>query len=101
MIDQRDKPMAEDSDSQYEDAMARQMRKARGGDGNDDLGEEDQGEDMMEEMRGGSDINEWLKEKRTIQFVRNSFGRFLRNFKDDRGVDIYEERISDMCTNNK
>lgn len=67
MIEQRDRVgMAEDSDSQYEGAMARQMRKARGADANLDEGDEDPGEEMMEEMRGGGDINEWLKEKRTI-----------------------------------
>jgi len=76
------------------------MRREREEGQGEDM-EEDAGEEMMEEMRGSSDINEWLKEKRTIQFVRNAFGRFLRNFKDDRGLDVYEERISEMCTNNK
>jgi len=92
--------MVEDSDSYNEEAMARRMRREREEGQGEDM-EEDAGEEMMEEMRGGSDINEWLKEKRTIQFVRNAFGRFLRNFKDDRGLDVYEERISEMCTNNK
>ena len=101
MLDKRDRDgMAEDSDSYDEDAMARRMRRERG-EAHGEEGEEDAREEMMEEMRGGSAINEWLKEKRTIQFVRNAFGKFLRNFKDERGYDVYEERISEMCTNNK
>lgn len=32
--------------------------------------------------------------------MRNSFGKFLRNYKSDEGVDIYEERINEMCSSN-
>jgi len=45
--------------------------------GNDD----DDYMDMGDNQKGR--ITEWLKEKKTIAFIRNSFGKFLRHFKDD------------------
>ena len=54
----------------------------------------------LEEIKG--DLKEWLKEPKTIQFIRNAFNKFLRNYKDNerRTTEVYEERINEMCHNN-
>ncbi len=62
--------------------------------------EEDEDLGNMEETLTGK-ISNWITEKKTINFIRNSFGKFLRHFKDEQGTEIYEQRIHDMCTNNK
>jgi DNA replication licensing factor MCM2 len=94
--------MLEDDYSEDDD-LARQLRKERQKinheqdvDGED---EEDIGHLEMGEAKGN--INEWLQQPRTIKFIRNQFSNFLRNFKDERGVDVYEQRITEMCSNNK
>jgi len=53
----------------------------------------------MEEQKGW--ISDWLREKKTIQFIRTSFNKFLRHFKDDTGHEVYDDRINEMVSNNK
>ncbi len=65
-----------------------------------EMREEDEDLGNMEETLTGK-ISNWITEKKTINFIRNSFGKFLRHFKDEQGTEIYEQRIHDMCTNNK
>jgi len=54
----------------------------------------------MEEALTGK-VSQWIKEKKTIQFIKQSFGKFLRHFKDEQGQDVYETWISEMCQSNK
>jgi hypothetical protein len=81
-----------------DDELARQLRRERQRlivehDGNEE--EEDEGKYLdLEEAKGN--ISEWLKQPRTVKFIRHQFGSFLRNFKDDKDVDVYEARISEM-----
>lgn len=44
--------------------------------------EEDEDLGNMEETLTGK-ISNWITEKKTINFIRNSFGKFLRHFKDE------------------
>jgi DNA replicative helicase MCM subunit Mcm2 (Cdc46/Mcm family) len=53
----------------------------------------------MEEQKGK--ISDWLREKKTIQFIRTSFNKFLRHFKDDNGHEVYDDRINEMVSNNR
>ena len=53
----------------------------------------------MEDPKGK--ISEWLRQPRTIKFVRRHFSNFLRHFKDEKNNDVYEQRIHEMCTANK
>lgn len=53
----------------------------------------------FEEVRGSLSV--WLQKKDVIQFVAKQFNTFLRNFKDDSGMFVYEDRIHSMCLNNK
>lgn len=91
-----------DEDSE-EDDLARQLRRERlkiNQEQEPDVDDEDDAKYLdIEEAKGN--ITEWLQQPRTIKFIRNQFSAFLRNFKDEKGVDVYEQRITEMCSNNK
>jgi len=46
-------------------------------------------------------LSEWLKQPNIIRYIQKTFSSFIKNFKDDNNKVIYEERIIDMCSNNK
>jgi DNA replication licensing factor MCM2 len=100
-------------DDEYSEAddVARQMRLERmrqqnnrgdedmGGTGGDDL---DMVQDVIdyEEVKGA--LSQWVQRPEVVRWIRKSFSNFLRNFKDEQtGVSVYEERIREMCSNNK
>lgn len=66
-------------------------------------------DDMMdEEMEGVIDYEDvkgklslWVQKPDVIKFIRKSFNQFLRQFKDERGEYVYEQRIHEMCSSNK
>jgi DNA replication licensing factor MCM2 len=43
----------------------------------------------------------WLAKQEVIRWIRKHFIHFLRTYKDENDQHIYEERIHEMCTNNK
>jgi len=43
----------------------------------------------------------WIAKEETTMFIRRKFGTFLRTFTDENNVNVYEQRIQDMCQNNK
>ena len=113
LLDQRDKKnamkgkrrpvaMLDDQEDSEDDNLARQLRRERQ---KIDRDQEAEGYEEevnyldIEETKGN--ITEWLQQPRTIKFIRQQFQSFLRNFKDDKGVDVYEQRITEMCSNNK
>ena len=53
----------------------------------------------VEENKGS--IHEWLQLPNTVKFIRHQFNIFLRNFKDENNLEVYEQRITEMCYNNK
>lgn len=70
----------------------------------DDEPEDDDPEDEkyldLEEMRGK--LNTWIREPRTIRFIRRHFKRFLLRYRDENtNLLIYETRINDMCSANR
>ena len=46
-------------------------------------------------------LSDWLNEPHVIRYIQISFNKFIKNFKDENGNNIYEARIIEMCTNNK
>eukprot|EP00347_Sterkiella_histriomuscorum_P014795 403359496 len=65
---------------------------------------EDRDENMKdaldyEDVRGKLSI--WLMREEVLRWIKNQFSSFLRHFKDDNGHSVYENRINDMCANNK
>lgn len=94
--------MLEEDDSEDDD-LARQLRRERQKIDRDQDVDGDEDDDAkyldIEEAKGNT--TEWLQQPRTIKFIRHQFSSFLRNFKDDKEVDVYEQRITEMCSNNK
>ena len=52
-----------------------------------------------EEVKG--QLSLWVQRPEVIRWIRKSFSNFLRNFRDEHGVCVYEDRIREMCSNNK
>lgn len=114
LMDQRDRQLAYKNkrrpvamlEEEYseDDDLARQLRKERqrhNHESNQDLEDEDDDAKYLDIEEAKGNTTEWLQQPRTIKFIRHQFSSFLRNFKDDRGVDVYEQRITEMCSNNK
>ena len=53
----------------------------------------------FEDVKGP--LSNWLKKENVIKFITRQFNTFLRNFKDDKGHFVYEDKIHEMCLNNK
>jgi DNA replication licensing factor MCM2 len=54
----------------------------------------------IEDVKGK--VSTWIKQPRTIRWIRRVFAGFIRTFKDEEtGEEVYEGRINDMCINNK
>jgi DNA replication licensing factor MCM2 len=95
--------MLQDEDNSEDEELARQLRRERQklafeNDGND---EDDDDAKLLELEDAKGNIHEWLQQPRTVKFIRVQFSNFLRNFKDDKGVEVYEQRITEMCSNNR
>lgn len=48
-------------------------------------------------------LNLWLQKRDVIKWISRQFNNFLRNFKNDGDANRfdYEEKIHEMCQNNK
>jgi DNA replication licensing factor MCM2 len=70
-----------------------------------DFERRDEGMDLMEEVLDFEDVkgrlSTWLAKPEVVRWVQKLFASFLRSYKDDNGVHVYEERIKEMCENNK
>ena len=68
----------------------------------EDLGGEDQEmQDLLdyEEVKGKRSL--WLQRPEVIKWIRKVFTNFLRTCKDEQGQSVHEQRINEMCANNK
>ncbi|CAI2383595.1 unnamed protein product [Moneuplotes crassus] len=92
--------MMEEEDSENEE-LARELRKERLRRDHKEEEEDDIDEQYLDYEETKGSIHEWLKQPKTVKFVRNQFSHFLRSFKDENGVDVYEQRIVEMCSNNR
>ncbi|XP_029457178.1 DNA replication licensing factor MCM2 isoform X2 [Rhinatrema bivittatum] len=91
-----------DSEDEDEDRPARKRRMAeRAAEG---MAEEE--EDMiesienLEDMKGHS-VREWVTMAATRLEIYHRFRNFLRTHVDERGHNVFKEKISDMCKENK
>ena len=62
---------------------------------------EDETENFLdiEDIKGKP--SEWIQQPNTRRWIKRTFNIFLRNYKDESGNSVYEQRIHEMCTNNK
>ena len=102
--------MANDDDFDDEEEVLQAMKQERmrmmmrddGGDANGLGAGSGSGLDQIldfEDVKGPLSI--WLKKPDVIKFISRQFNQFLRNFKNDTGTFLYEEKIHEMCQNNK
>jgi DNA replication licensing factor MCM2 len=99
LIDDEFEDEQDDINNQIRQERMRMMREGRY---DDQAVDED--EDMnkyldMEDVRG--QLSQWLRKKEVIKYVERQFQSFLRNFKDEKETFVYEEKIHEMCQNNK
>ena len=95
-----------EDDAQYSDEdeeLQRQRRmeqlRARR---EEDFGDEDQDMDDVldyEDVKGK--VSVWVQKPDVVKWIRKHFDQFLRTFKDEQGIHVYENRIHEMCLANK
>ena len=90
------------SDDQHE--LDRQLRRERHY-GQMDDGEMEDGMDDHERYLDIEDVkgklSNWISQPRTQRWIRRIFLLFLKTFKDDNNVNVYEQRIQKLVTDNK
>lgn len=91
----------DDDDNEIHNEMRRERMRRMLHDGNADEMDADDMQNMLdfEDVKGP--LSQWLRKTDVIKFITKQFNSFLRNFKDENGSFLYEEKIHDMCSNNK
>ena len=92
-----------DAEEDEEDELGRQMRMERMRAQRYEQNNDDQ-ENMMdaldyEDVKGK--LSQWVQRPEVVRWVRRIFAHFLRTFTDENGQNVYEQRINDMCANNR
>lgn len=93
----------EEQYSDEDEELARQRRmeqmKARR---DEEFGEEDQEmEDVLDYEDVKGKVSVWVQKPDVVKWIRKHFDLFLRTFKDENNVHVYENRIHEMCLANK
>ena len=89
----------EDGDIMWKKLRTQTMRFNDGIDINDDDLKDTENYINREDVKGK--LSDWLKQPNIIRYIQKTFSSFIRNYKDENSRIIYEERIIDMCSNNK
>ncbi|XP_053325111.1 DNA replication licensing factor MCM2 [Spea bombifrons] len=91
-----------DSDDEEEDRPARKRRMAeRAAEGAPDEDEEMiESIENLEDMKGYT-VREWVSMAATRLEIYHRFKNFLRTHVDEHGHNVFKEKISDMCKENK
>ncbi|XP_018116883.1 DNA replication licensing factor mcm2-like isoform X2 [Xenopus laevis] len=91
-----------DSDEEEEDRPARKRRMAeRAAEGAPEEDEEMiESIENLEDMKGHS-VREWVSMAATRLEIYHRFKNFLRTHVDEHGHNVFKEKISDMCKENK
>ncbi|CAH2312020.1 DNA replication licensing factor MCM2 [Pelobates cultripes] len=91
-----------DSDDEEEDRPARKRRMAeRAAEGATDEDEEMiESIENLEDMKGHT-VREWVSMVATRLEIYHRFKNFLRTHVDEHGHNVFKEKISDMCKENK
>ena len=53
----------------------------------------------LDEVKGKLSI--WVQKPDVIKWIRKMFANFLRTCRDENEQHVYEQRIQDMCLNNR
>ena len=69
-----------------------------------DVAMEEDGEQLenaldFEEVKGK--LSMWVQRTEVVRWIRKIFTSFLRTFRDENNVHVYEQRVHEMCQNNK
>ena len=64
-------------------------------------GDQDMMQDVIDYEEVNGPLSQWVQRPEVVRWIRKNFSNVLRNFKDEHGVSVYEERIREMCANNK
>ena len=46
-------------------------------------------------------VSVWVQKPDVVKWIRKNFDHFLRTFKDEANIHVYENRIHEMCLANK
>lgn len=46
-------------------------------------------------------LSRWISEPRTVRWIRRNFSKFILEFKDEHGHELYRQKIDEMCGENK
>lgn len=46
-------------------------------------------------------LSQWVSRPEVTRWIRKKFSHFLRTFHDENGQNVHEQRIIEMCGNNK
>jgi DNA replication licensing factor MCM2 len=76
----------------------RMLKEGMGVDMNDD---EDQDMEPVDYEDVKGKLSLWVQKIEIIKWIKKIFTNFLRTYKDESGMHVYEARIHDMCTNNR
>jgi DNA replication licensing factor MCM2 len=99
--------IGEESDTELDDLQRDFLRRRRERDQmleyriDDD--EEEKGEDeerYLDASEARGKLHLWIKEPRTIRWIRRNFKKFLLSFEEN-GDRVYIHKINDMCSNNR
>lgn len=63
-------------------------------------GKEEEDERFLDASESRGKLHVWIKEPRTVRWIRKIFKKFLMNFQEN-GEYVYVNKIHDMCSNNK
>lgn len=64
-------------------------------------GEEYKEADIVDATKDKGKTLEWLQQRHAIRYIRQTFEKFIKQYKDEDNTFVYETRIIEMSSNNK
>ena len=58
-------------------------------------------EDVLDYEDVKGKVSVWVQKPDVVKWIRKNFDQFLRTFKDENNVHVYENRIHEMCLANR
>ena len=75
--------------------------KARREEDYEERGADEDMDDVLDYEDVKGKVGNWVQRKEVVLWIRRMFDNFLRTFKEENGVHTYENRIHEMCLQNK
>ena len=91
----------EDDEMLHNQMRQERLRMMREGGVDQGMNDSQEAENLLdyEDVRGPLFV--WLKKQEVIRYVKRQFEQFIRHFKNEDGNYLYEQKIHEMCQNNK